>query len=451
MSAQQGNEKLNVVELFAGVGGFRLGLEAVHGNPFQVTLSNQFEPSKKKQSASEIYTSHWPHEAHINEDIAKVLESALGQQAVRDAKPHLVVGGFPCQDYSVARPLSQSQGLSGKRGGLFWSITKLLEQRSADGEPVPYLILENVDRLLSSPPSCRGRDFAVVLSALYSLGYAVEWRVINAADYGYPQRRRRVFIVAYHTTTPLHGRIAKAARRQQGEWHSEGILKAALPSVLSSELDGYAPAFTVQRDPFANQLSYRPLSNGKSRFANSGFMCAGDVWTCASRAADIEDFTEFTGSAAPLTLGDVINKTGPVPTDFYVKSESEAAWREAKGPKSIAREKDGFAYDYSEGRMAFPDPLSKPARTIITSEGGSTPSRTKHCIREKSGLLRRLTPEELEELMGFPRGFTDMPKVSATTRAMLMGNALVVGIVTRIGEALYDAIKIKDNVTVAPL
>ncbi|MGQ7935463.1 DNA cytosine methyltransferase [Paraburkholderia sp. D1E] len=236
---------LRVIELFAGVGGFRLGLEAVHGAPYKVTLSNQFEPSKKKQHASEIYTAHWPHGAHINEDIAKLLESATGQQAIRDAKPDVVVGGFPCQDYSVARPLSQSHGLEGKKGGLFWSITKLLEQRLADDEPVPYLILENVDRLLSSPVSSRGRDFAVVLAALSALGYAVEWRVINAADFGYPQRRRRVFIVAYHVATALHGRIKAAANRLHGEWHSEGVLNAALPSVLSSELDGYAPALTV--------------------------------------------------------------------------------------------------------------------------------------------------------------------------------------------------------------
>ncbi|MFM0350333.1 DNA (cytosine-5-)-methyltransferase [Paraburkholderia sp. RL17-347-BIC-D] len=443
MSAQGSHKQneLNVVELFAGVGGFRLGLEAVHGSPYKITLSNQFEPSKKKQHASEIYVSHWPHDVHINEDIAKVLESTVGQQAVRDAKPHLVVGGFPCQDYSVARPLSQSQGLGGKKGVLFWSITKLLEQRSADGEPVPYLILENVDRLLSSPASCRGRDFAVVLSALYSLGYAAEWRVINAADYGHPQRRRRVFIVAYHASTALYGRMRTDANKQQGEWHSDGVLNAALPSVLTDGLDAYAPALTVQNEPFHEQLSYRPLSNGKTRFANSGFMCDGQVWTCATRASDILDFTEFTGSVTPLTLGDVIDKTGPVPTDFYVKSESEAAWRAAKGAKTIAREKNGFTYDYSEGRMLFPDTLSKPARTIITSEGGSTPSRTKHCVREKSGLLRRLTPEELEELMGFPRGFTDVPRVAATARAMLMGNALVVGIVTRIGTALYRAIQ----------
>jgi len=441
MSAQQGKEQLNVIELFAGVGGFRLGLEAVHGSPYKVTLSNQFEPSKKKQHASEIYVSHWPHEAHINEDIATLLASPTGQQAVRHAKPDLVVGGFPCQDYSVARPLSKSQGLEGKKGVLFWSIAKLLELRAADGEPVPYIILENVDRLLSSPASCRGRDFAVVLSALYSLGYAVEWRVINAAEFGFPQKRRRVFIVAYHESTALYRRMTAAAEGHRGEWHTRGVLNAALPGLLSNELEGYTTALTVQNDPFSEQLGYRPLANQKTRFANAGFMCKGQVWTCTARAQEFQDYTDFTRNINPLTLGDVVRKSGPVPTDFYVTSESERSWRAAKSAKSIPREKDGFAYQYSEGSMAFPDALDKPARTIITSEGGSTPSRTKHCIREKSGRLRRLTPEELEELMGFPRGFTDQPKVSSNIRAMLIGNALIVGIVTRIGEALYRAVQ----------
>ncbi|WP_260185310.1 DNA cytosine methyltransferase [Paraburkholderia atlantica] len=196
MSAQkqQTQDKLNVVELFAGVGGFRLGLEAVDGSPFQVTLSNQFEPSRKKQHASEIYRSHWPEGAHINEDIFKVLESEAGCQAISKAYPDMLVGGFPCQDYSVAKPLSRSDGLAGRKGVLWWSIAKLLRQRLDDGAPVKYLVLENVDRILSSPASCRGRDFAVILSTLRSLGYAAEWRVINAADYGHPQRRRRTFI-----------------------------------------------------------------------------------------------------------------------------------------------------------------------------------------------------------------------------------------------------------------
>ncbi|TDY21965.1 C-5 cytosine-specific DNA methylase [Paraburkholderia sp. BL6665CI2N2] len=166
MSAQkqQNNEQLNVIELFARVGGFRLGLEAVHGAPFQVTLSNQFEPLRKKQHASDIYRSHWPADPHINEDIFQVLESESGRDAIRNARPDVVVGGFPCQDYSVAKPLSSSDGLASKKGVLWWSIAKLLRQRLDDRAPVKYLILENVDRILSSPASCRDRDFAVILS-----------------------------------------------------------------------------------------------------------------------------------------------------------------------------------------------------------------------------------------------------------------------------------------------
>jgi DNA (cytosine-5)-methyltransferase 1 len=168
-------------------------------------------------------------------------------------------------------------------------------------------------------------------------------------------------------------------------------------------------------------------------------MLGGHVRTCNVRAAEIVDFSEYCGHVAPQTLGDIIRKTGPVPTDFYVKPEQEAAWRTAKGSKAIRRNKDGFDYTYSEGAMLFPDALDKPARTIITSEGGRSPSRTKHAVTEASGLIRRLTPEELEALNGFPRGFTAVPGVSDVTRAMLMGNALVVGLVRRIGEALHRA------------
>jgi DNA (cytosine-5)-methyltransferase 1 len=441
MSAQtkQQQGKLNVVELFAGVGGFRLGLEAVHSSPFEVTLSNQFEPSRKKQHASEIYRAHWPEQAHINEDIFTVLESEAGQQAVRDAKPDVVVGGFPCQDYSVAKPLSLSDGLVGKKGVLWWSIAKLLKQRLDDGEPVKYLVLENVDRILSSPAACRGRDYAVILATLNSLGYAAEWRIINAADYGHAQRRRRAFIVAYHETTGIYRRQHTILSAKASQWQSNAVLTSAFPCDVTNPLDAVDPVLTLRDDPFDEQLSYRPLSNGKTRFSNCGLMLGGHVHTCNVRAAEIVDFSEYCGHAVARTLGDIIHETGPVPTDFYVKPEQEAAWRTAKGSKTIPRNKGGFDYTYSEGAMLFPDALDRPARTIITSEGGSTPSRTKHAVMEASGLIRRLTPEELEALNGFPRGFTARPGVSDVTRAMLMGNALVVGLVRRIGEALHRA------------
>ncbi|MGF6505876.1 DNA (cytosine-5-)-methyltransferase [Paraburkholderia sp. 32] len=441
MSAQkqQDNEQLNVIELFAGVGGFRLGLEAVHGAPFRVTLSNQFEPSKKKQHASEIYRSHWPESPHINEDIFQVLESESGRGAIREARPDVLVGGFPCQDYSVAKTLSSSDGLAGKKGVLWWSIAKLLRQRLNDGAPVKYLILENVDRILSSPASCRGRDFAVILSTLFSLGYAAEWRVINAADYGHAQRRRRTFIVGYHENTDIYKRLSGSASRVgTSDWHTASILSSAFPCEMVNPLGAIEPALKLRAEPFDEQLSYLPLSNGKSRFANCGLMIAGDVSTGNARAAQIADFSEYCGHVAPLTLGDIVRKTGPVPTNFYVRPEQEEAWNVAKAAKAVPRSKNGYDYVYSEGSMAFPDPLDKPSRTIITSEGGSSPSRTKHAIREASGLIRRLTPEELEALNGFPRGFTARPGVSDVARAMLMGNALVVGLVRRIGEALHS-------------
>ncbi len=231
MSAQKQRtqDKLNVIEIFAGVGGFRLGLEAVYGCPFQVTLSNQFEPSRTKQHASEIYRSHWPEGVHINDDIFKVLDSETGRQAIREANPDVLVGGFPCQDYSVAKPLSTSDGLAGKKGVLWWSIAKLLRQRVDDGAPIKYLVLENVDRILSSPASCRGRDFAVILATLRSLGYAAEWRVINAADYGHPQKRRRTFIVGYHESTNIYQGLNAALSESAVDWHTALILSSAFP------------------------------------------------------------------------------------------------------------------------------------------------------------------------------------------------------------------------------
>ena len=202
---------LRVAEFFAGVGGFRVGLEAIHGKPYEVVWSNQFEPGKAKQIASTIYQARWPKDPHLNKDIFQVLASEADYDTLRSACPDVIVGGFPCQDYSVARPLSQSQGLAGKKGVLWWSLVETLRKRQQDGEPVKYAIFENVDRLLSSPSSCRGRDFAIILSSLAQLGYAVEWRVVNAADYGFPQKRKRVFILA-PTIRPRCIR-ATAARR----------------------------------------------------------------------------------------------------------------------------------------------------------------------------------------------------------------------------------------------
>ncbi len=174
---------IKVVELFAGVGGFRLGLEK---SDYKVIWSNQWEPSTKMQHASMVYEARFGKKNHSNEDINDLVANNIDSIPDHD----MLVGGFPCQDYSVATTLHNSKGLKGKKGVLWWAINRILEYKKNKPK---YLFLENVDRLLKSPASQRGRDFAVMLQSLNDLGYAVEWRVVNAAEYGMPQRRRRVF------------------------------------------------------------------------------------------------------------------------------------------------------------------------------------------------------------------------------------------------------------------
>ena len=159
-------KKLKVLELFAGVGGFRLGLEK--DKNYSVVWSNQWEPSTKMQHASLVYEARFGPDKHTNIDIAEVEVSKIPDADI-------LVGGFPCQDYSVATTLQNSKGLIGKKGVLWWSIHKILSEKK---NPPKYLFLENVDRLLKSPANQRGRDFAIILKSLDELGYAVEWRVI---------------------------------------------------------------------------------------------------------------------------------------------------------------------------------------------------------------------------------------------------------------------------------
>lgn len=432
---------LKVAELFAGVGGFRLGLEAVNckdsGQSFEVVWSNQWEPATKLQHASLVYEKNFQNGIHTNEDIFEIVNSDEKFAKLANLLPDVVVGGFPCQDYSVAKPLNKSKGLIGEKGVLWWAIYGLLE-RQIDKKPVKYLVLENVDRLIKSPTSNRGRDFSVMLSSLMKLGYAVEWRIVNAADYGFPQRRRRIFIVAYHETTKLYKKLSKTVLKNNvSDWlFEEGVIASGLPIEDNPDL---APLESgdISLDPHVQTEIYKPKPNLKSKFENCGLAFNGRYWTKAVKPLSTQDFRNFVGTKKPKTLGDVISKTKNVPDSFYLDSTSLEKWKFFKNAKSIQRvKKNGIVYTFDEGGMEFPDKLDRPARTIITGEGGPSPSRFKHVIEDKTGRLRRLIPEELEELNGFPRGFTAHPLVPDVKRAFFMGNALVVGVVTQIGKSL---------------
>ena len=199
---KKGVKKIRVAELFAGVGGFRVGFDRVKSSlgKFNVVWSNQWEPATKTQHASDIYIKNFGKDNHSNVDIEKVLTKEIPDH-------DLLVGGFPCQDYSVARTLSHAAGLEGKKGVLWWSIHRILKEKKSKSPS--FLMLENVDRLLKSPSKQRGRDFAIMLASLSDLGYAVEWRVINAAEYGMPQRRRRIYIMGYKKGTKIYNEKIK--------------------------------------------------------------------------------------------------------------------------------------------------------------------------------------------------------------------------------------------------
>lgn len=404
---------MDVVELFAGVGGFRIGLEQADKERFRVVWSNQWEPATKSQPASRIYTLRFGAGNHSNVDIAKVPTEEIPDH-------DLLCGGFPCQDYSVASTLNRSGGIQGKKGVLWWEIHRILAEK--ENKP-RYVFLENVDRLLKSPAKQRGRDFAIMLASLSDLGYIVEWRIINAADYGMPQRRRRIFILAYHQGTALHQEAA--ALENPADWVAErGVIAKAFPveggthPVRSFQIEGTLQAITQGFN--ADRPNWAP-------FHNSGIIIGRQVHT-------VDTTPQYDGPVQ--TLGSKILLNGAVPANYYIPETDLDKWYYLKGAKKEKRinKTTGFEYHYNEGGMVFPDPLDKPSRTIITGEGGPSPSRFKHVIQTADGRLRRLTPVELERLNMFPDDHT--AGASDAQRAFFMGNALVVGVIEKIGKEL---------------
>lgn len=418
-------DKIRVVELFAGVGGFRIGLEGA-SDVYDTVWNNQWEPSTVHQDASLVYKARFGSKGHCNQDINTV--------ATEDIPDHdLLVGGFPCQDYSVASTLSRSGGIEGKKGVLWWQIYRILDEKGS--KRPSYLFFENVDRLLGSPAKQRGRDFAIILASLADLGYTVEWRVINAAEYGMPQRRRRTYIVGYREGSPVAAKV-----RQLADWVLyDGVMAKAFPFMAKG---GTQSEFDIEGT--IKEVSDNFNKDGKtSPWGNAGIMCGRHV---------------FSVDAAPVyegpttTLGGIVVDERFVPEEFFIPQDEVARWEYEKGAKKIERtSKEGFKYVFSEGGMAFPDSLDKPSRTIITGEGGAAASRFKHVVLTPSGRYRRLIPLELERLNMFPDNHTCHPDVTDGRRAFLMGNALVCGIVQQVGKSLYRFIYEQEPVSTHPI
>ena len=422
---KRNDNKIKVVELFAGVGGFRIGLEGA-SDAYETIWNNQWEPSTVRQDASLVYRARFGSNGHSNKDINLV--------ATEEIPNHdLLVGGFPCQDYSVASTLSRSGGIEGKKGVLWWQIYRIINEK---GEHRPnYLFFENVDRLLGSPAKQRGRDFAIILASLADLGYTVEWRVINAADYGMPQRRRRTYIIGYHESCVVSNSIENLSN-----WVLyDGVMAKAFPFKTK---ENSISEFKIEGTISEVSADFNKVGKN-SPFGDAGIMRARKVYS-------VDTVPIYDGPF--MTLGGNIIDERLVPEEFFISNEDVTKWEYEKGAKKIERtSKEGFKYMFSEGGMTFPDSLDKPSRTIITGEGGNSASRFKHVILTPSGRYRRLTPIELERLNMFPDNHTYHPDVSDGRRAFLMGNALVCGVVQQIGKSLYRFIYGKEPISLRPI
>lgn len=292
---------MDVIELFAGVGGFRIGFEMANkqlGKPgfFKTIWSNQWEPSTKRQDASIIYRNRFGEEGHVNKDINNVKTSEIPDCDI-------LAAGFPCQNFSIAASLKNSKGIEGEKGVLWWQIHRIImEMENKPG----ILLLENVDRLLISPAKQRGRDFAIILASLNDLGYTVEWMVINAADYGMPQRRKRTFIMAYNKET------------------TESIRKVLLNAFTITKAD------PMREDRFEIKGDLHDISENFNKCQEKHHFYSYGI-------ADRRFVTTFKHVAVydgpQKTLGDILIDESEVPDEYFIPDDELEKWKYLKGAK----------------------------------------------------------------------------------------------------------------------
>lgn len=412
------DKEIKVLEIFAGVGGFRVGLEKHNPNVFKTLWANQWEPSRKSQDAFEVYNYRFPDSENINKDISQITEEEF-----KDMDADLIVGGFPCQDYSVSNSQYNVLGIEGKKGVLFWEIIRATEVIRPKA-----LLLENVDRLLKSPTKQRGRDFAVMLATFNKLGYTVEWRVINAAEYGGAQRRRRIFMYVQRND------LWDTLRVLPGQHlYEEGIFAKAFP--VEPEVYGSKKKNAITLTEDIKEIS----DNFEGEFWNSGIMTNGIVYS--SETTPIKEKEQ--------TIGDIY-LGWDVPEKYFVTGERLERFQYLRGAKSVTKtNKKGHEYHYKEGSISPFDDINLPARTMVTTEGGI--NRSTHLLHDGKR-YRTLLPIEAERLNGFPDDWTKykissegkVTEVGDNRRLFFMGNAMVTDIVERLGEHIIDILSTED-------
>ncbi|MBA7587324.1 IS1595 family transposase ISCco3 [subsurface metagenome] len=364
---------MRYIELFAGIGGFRLGLEKAFCNKDRGTLSKEKREhkqnnvyTKSKHQAICVFANEWDKYACqiyrknfgegelYEEDITKI-----SAESIPDFD--LLTAGFPCQSFSIA---GKRKGFGDTRGTLFFEICRIAEAKKPN-----LLLLENVKGLLNHDG---GNTFRIILDSLSELGYNCEWEVLNSKNFGVPQNRERVFIVGHlrgkggQKVFPIGSTMRKS--NESSKRQTSGCVKGVSGRIQNDD------TYLIYKGAIMSKQNKKWLEDGKELSRN--FPQGQRVYSDRGISSTIA------GNAGGLG-----GKTG----------------------------------------------LYKVSPTLYGFKHG-THKHFNEILPKQLGLIRCLTPTECERLQGFPDGWTR--GLSDTQRYKCLGNAVTVNVIEEIGKKI---------------
>jgi DNA (cytosine-5)-methyltransferase 1 len=416
---------MKYLSLFTGIGGFELGIQQAdellrnaHGGQKrrskanqkaaqgQGLFSTQGKDTRAKKRSARAGTSNDANQGPLCVGYSEIDKSAIAiyqrhypEQKnygdIRKIKPKklpdfdLLVGGFPCQSFSIA---GKRLGFKDTRGTLFFDIARIIKIKRPR-----LLLLENVKGLLSHD---EGRTFSVIIRTLDELGYDIQWQVLNSKDFGVPQNRERIFIVGHLRGTPRPEIFPFT------ENNSEDIILPTITTRITADSNG---TYVGKKSPQVG--TYRTHKDGQGfRRSKSGL-----VPTIPARAR--ED-----GSGQPVIL------------------QKSQDWREKRKLRRFEKISPTIRANMGDNHpmiLASRGRNSTNSKTMEqrfeANKNGTTNTLTsvqKDNLLLNQTKIRRLTPKECERLQGFPDDWT--ASVSDTQRYKTLGNAVTVNVVRKI-------------------
>jgi len=380
------------IELFAGIGGFRLGLEKA--GKFECVYANEFD-----KYAAQIYEKNFGEKPDTR-DIREVSSEEIPDH-------ELLTAGFPCQSFSVA---GKRGGFADTRGTLFFEIARILRDKRPN-----YFLLENVKGLLSHES---GKTFQTIIGVLTDIGYDLQWEVLNSKGFGVPQNRERVFIIGHLRTLP-RPKVFPIGRTNQKAL--EYITGGGINKWLKGGKNQSRNNSQGQRVYATSGVATTQSAQGGGWGAKTGLYTIG-MSRKHSRMRD----GDFCTLDANYYKG-LANQERPAVAVAWSKSH-----RTGKSESDRKRKN----YGEIEERLKIGE-----FNTINTGEGGKSQS-TQNFVSCAVG-IRRLTPTECARLQGFPDDWHG--GVSDARAYKAYGNAVTVNVVEEIGKVLLGEINGKNT------